>query len=183
MDKILEKFTSIPTYYIEIGVFSEDTKRDEDVPEKKTTTKKLTKKKLTKKKFRKKEEDEDEGVTNAQLLFIHENGSYLKKPIIPKRPVLAMTIKHAKKEWVNNTIKKAITEYVKSGYDIRAYENELKKLCMRMENYARDIIYLNDGRLVANSPSTIRGKKDIGNHPLFRTSQLARSISCRLIKS
>ena len=181
MDKILEKFTSIPTYYIEIGVFSEDTKRDEDVPEKKTTTKKLAKKKLTKKKFRKKEEDE--GVTNAQLLFIHENGSYLKKPIIPKRPVLAMTIKHAKKEWVNNTIKKAITEYVKSGYDIRAYENELKKLCMRMENYARDIIYLNDGRLVANSPSTIRGKKDIGNHPLFRTSQLARSISCRLIKS
>lgn len=181
MDKILEKFTSIPTYYIEIGVFSEDTKRDEDVPEKKTTMKKLTKKKLTKKKFRKKEEDE--GVTNAQLLFIHENGSYIKKPIIPKRPVLAMTIKHAKKEWLNNTIKQAIMEYVKSGYDIRAYENELKKLCMKMENYARDIIYLNDGRLVANSPSTIRGKKDIGNHPLFRTGQLARSISCRLIKA
>ena len=181
MDNILENFTSIPTYYIEIGVFSEDTKRDEEISEKKMIAKKLTKKKLTKKKFRKKEEDE--GVTNAQLLFIHENGSYLKKPIIPKRPVLAMTIEHAKKEWANNTIKKAITEYVKSGYDIRAYENELKKLCMKMENYARDIIYLNDGRLVANSPSTIRGKKDIGNHPLFRTSQLARSISCRLIKS
>ena len=183
MDSIFEKFREIPTYYIEIGVFSEDAKRDEEIQEKKIITKKLTKKKLTKKKFRKKEEDEDEGVTNAQLLFIHENGSYLKKPIIPKRPVLAMTIKHAKKEWVNNTIKKAIIEYVKSGYDIRAYENELKKLCMKMENYARDIIYLNDGRLVANSPSTIRGKKDIGNHPLFRTSQLAKSISCRLIKS
>ena len=183
MDNIFEKFREIPTYYIEIGVFSEDAKRDEEIQEKKIITKKLTKKKLTKKKFRKKEEDEDEGVTNAQLLFIHENGSYLKKPIIPKRPVLAMTIKHAKKEWVNNTIKKAIIEYVKSGYDIRAYENELKNLCMKMENYARDIIYLNDGRLVANSPSTIRGKKDIGNHPLFRTSQLARSISCRLIKS
>ena len=183
MDSIFEKFREIPTYYIEIGVFSEDAKRDEEIQEKKIITKKLTKKKLTKKKFRKKEEDEDEGVTNAQLLFIHENGSYLKNPIIPKRPVLAMTIKHAKKEWVNNTIKKAIIEYVKSGYDIRAYENELKKLCMKMENYARDIIYLNDGRLVANSPSTIRGKKDIGNHPLFRTSQLAKSISCRLIKS
>ena len=183
MDNIFEKFREIPTYYIEIGVFSEDAKRDEEIQEKKIITKKLTKKKLTKKKFRKKEEDEDEGVTNAQLLYIHENGSYIKKPIIPKRPVLAMTIKHAKKEWVNNTIKKAIIEYVKSGYDIRAYENELKKLCMKMENYARDIIYLNDGRLVANSPSTIRGKKDIGNHPLFRTSQLAKSISCRLIKS
>lgn len=182
MDSIFEKFREIPTYYIEIGVFSEDAKRDEEIQEKKIITKKLTKKKLTKKKFRKKEDDEEEGVTNAQLLYIHENGSYIK-PIIPKRPVLAMTIKHAKKEWVNNTIKKAIIEYVKSGYDIRAYENELKKLCMRMENYARDIIYLNDGRLVANSPSTIRGKKDIGNHPLFRTSQLARSISCRLIKS
>ena len=183
MDSIFEKFREIPTYHIEIGVFSEDAKRDEEIQEKKIITKKLTKKKLTKKKFRKKEDDEEEGVTNAQLLYIHENGSYIKKPIIPKRPVLAMTIKHAKKEWVNNTIKKAIIEYVKSGYDIRAYENELKKLCMRMENYARDIIYLNDGRLVANSPSTIRGKKDIGNHPLFRTSQLAKSISCRLIKS
>ena len=183
MDNIFEKFREIPTYYIEIGVFSEDTKRDEDAPEKKTTTKKLTKKKLAKKESKKKDEDEDEGITNSQLLYIHENGSYLKKPIIPKRPVLAMTIKHAKKEWLDDTIKKAIIEYVKSGYDIRAYENELKKLCMKMENYARDIIYLNDGRLVANSPSTIRGKKDIGNHPLFRTSQLARSISCRLIKS
>ena len=181
MDNIFEKFTSIPTYYIEIGVFSEDTKRDEDVPEKKTTTEKLTKKKLAKKESKKK--DEDEGITNSQLLYIHENGSYLKKPIIPKRPVLAMTIKHAKKEWLDDTIKKAIIEYVKSGYDIKAYENELKKLCMKMENYARDIIYLNDGRLEANSPSTIRGKKNIGNHPLFRTSQLAKSIACRLVKS
>ena len=183
MDNILEKFTSIPTYYIEIGVFSEDTKRDEDAPEKKTTTKKLTKKKLAKKESKKKDEGEDEGITNSQLLYIHENGSYLKKPIIPKRPVLAMTIKHAKKEWLDDTIKKAIIEYVKSGYDIKAYENELKKLCMKMENYARDIIYLNDGRLEANSPSTIRGKKNIGNHPLFRTSQLAKSITCRLVKS
>ena len=52
-----------------------------------------------------------------------------------------------------------------------------------MENYARDIIYLNDGRLAPNTPKTIKGKKEIGNHPLFRTGQLARSISCRLVKS
>ena len=52
MDSIFEKFREIPTYYVEIGVFSEDAKRDEEIQEKKIITKKLTKKKLTKKKFR-----------------------------------------------------------------------------------------------------------------------------------
>ena len=38
-------------------------------------------------------------------------------------------------------------------------------------------------QLFLDTPKTIKGKKEIGNHPLFRTGQLARSISCRLVKS
>ena len=162
MDSIFEKFREIPTYYIEIGVFSEDGERQKDADKKTKDVIRL-------------------GVNNAELMYIHENGSPINR--IPARPVLQMTINQAKKEWLENAIMRAINAYVRSGFNIKEYEKELKNLCMKMENYARDIIYLNDGRLVANSPSTIRGKKDIGNHPLFRTSQLARSISCRLIKS
>ena len=162
MDSIFEKFREIPTYYIEIGVFSEDGERQKDADKKTKDVIRL-------------------GVNNAELMYIHENGSPINR--IPARPVLQMTINQAKKEWLENAIMRAINAYVRSGFNIKEYEKELKNLCMKMENYARDIIYLNDGRLVANSPSTIRGKKDIGNHPLFRTGQLARSISCRLIKS
>lgn len=47
-----------------------------------------------------------------------------------------------------------------------------------MESYARHIIYDNDGRLEPNSPVVVKAKK--GNHPLFVTGQLARSITCTL---
>jgi hypothetical protein len=57
---------------------------------------------------------------------------------------------------------------------------ELGRFCMRLQNYARDIIYSNDGRLAPNAPSVAKRKK--GNHPLFDTGQLARSIICRYVK-
>ena len=41
MDSIFEKFREIPTYYIEIGVFSEDGERQKDA-DKKTKTIRLT---------------------------------------------------------------------------------------------------------------------------------------------
>ena len=78
------------------------------------------------------------------------------------------------------TIEKAINNYIASGFNLSAYENELNKLCIKMENYARDIIYSNDGRLKPNSEKVAKKKK--GNHPLFDTGQLARSITCRLIR-
>ena len=160
MDNIFEKFREIPTYYIEIGVFSEDGERQKDADKKTKDVIRL-------------------GINNAELMYIHENGSPINR--IPARPVLQMTINHAKKEWLENAIMRAINAYVRSGFNLKAYEKELERLCMKMEKYARDIIYLNDGRLAPNAPSVAKRKK--GNHPLFDTGQLARSISCRLIKS
>ena len=112
-------------------------------------------------------------------MYIHENGSPLNH--IPKRPVLKMTIDYAKKYLLKDTLAKAVKSYVENGFDLKAYERELTKMCLKMENYARDIIYSNDGRLAPNTPNVARRKK--GNHPLFDTGQLARSITCRLVKS
>jgi hypothetical protein len=117
------------------------------------------------------------GLTNAELMFIHENGSPMRN--IPSRPVLDMTIKWAMNEKFNDTIDTCINGIL-SGWSKKEVENELNKLCVRMEDYARHIIYDNDGRLIPNSPRVAKAKK--GNHPLFDTGQLARSITCQLDK-
>lgn len=150
-DEFAEKLNSLPSYEIEIGVISADTNRKEKVRV---------------------------GVTNAELMFIHENGSPLQH--IPARPVLQMTIDYTNKNLLDKSINKALASYMESNFNVEAFELELKKLCMRMESYARKIIYSNDGRLAPNAPSTIAKKGD--NHPLFDTGQLARSITCRLVK-
>lgn len=147
-ESIRKYFDKIPEYQIQIGVFSQKTKRKSTV---------------------------SIGITNAELMFIHENGSPLRH--IPARPVLKMTLTYAN-TLLKDTIKRALIEYSKNG--VEGLEKELNKLCIRMENYAREIIYSNDGRLAPNSPSVVARKK--GNHPLFDTGQLARSITCKLVR-
>lgn len=147
-ESLRKYLASIPEYQIQIGVFSTKTKR-------KTTY--------------------SVGITNAELMFIHENGSPLRH--IPARPVLKMTIKYGN-TLLAKTMTKALKAFTETG--IEGLERELNKLCIRMENYAREIIYSNDGRLEPNAPSVARRKK--GNHPLFDTGQLARSITCKLVQ-
>lgn len=117
------------------------------------------------------------GITNAEILYINENGSPLQH--LPARPVLDMTIK-----WANNsgivekTIDNALRMFLTK--DVKDVDIEMKKLALKIQNYARQIIYSNDGRLAPNASSV--AKKKGGNHPLFNTGQLARSITCRVIK-
>jgi len=148
--KILEILNK---YRIEIGVFSSDKERKDE------------------------EEKISLGLTNAELMYIHENGSPGR---IPPRPVLDMTISYCRDKLLNKTINKIIDKVLNDNWKEKEIESELKKLCTRLQNYARDIIYLNDGRLEANAPSVAKRKK--GNHPLFDTGQLARSITCQLVK-
>lgn len=147
-ESIRKYITSIPQYLIEIGVFSEKTKRKEKV---------------------------SVGITNAELMFIHENGSPLHH--LPARPVLKMTLAYGT-SLLKNTMAKGLKAYLASG--VSGLEKELNKLCIRMENYAREIIYSNDGRLAPNAPSVAKRKHS--NHPLFDTGQLARSITCKLVR-
>lgn len=79
---------------------------------------------------------------------------------------------------IKSVMQKALKAYVEVGE--QGLEKELNKMCIRMENYAREIIYSNDGRLAPNAPSVAARKK--GNHPLFDTGQLARSITCKLVR-
>lgn len=151
IDKETEAYSVFSDYIIEIGVISAHKKR--------------------------KEEKVKVDITNAMLMCIHENGSPLKK--IPSRPVLKMTIDYARKELFPGVIDACTKGIFLNGWDKEKVIKELNKMCIRMENYARDIIYLNDGRLKPNKPSTVKAKGY--NHPLFQTSQLARSITCRLI--
>ena len=98
---------SIPEYQIQIGVFSTKTKR-------KTTY--------------------SVGITNAELMFIHENGSPLHH--LPARPVLKMTIEYGN-TLIKSVMQKALKAYVEVGE--QGLEKELNKMCVRMENYAREI--------------------------------------------
>lgn len=150
LSEIEKLFEKLPTYIIELGVFSMDSQRKQTVKV---------------------------GITNAELMFIHENGSPLHN--LPARPVLQMTIDYANKHLLQQTIDRCVELYLLS-FDEASIETELDKLCLKMEKYARKIIYSNDGRLAPNSPSTIAQKGD--NHPLFDTGQLARSITCKLVK-
>lgn len=152
MSKLTEMWMILNKYQVEIGVFSNSSKRTDKVI--------------------------INDITNAELMFIHENGSPLQH--IPKRPVLDMSIRYAIKKIVPQylkTIEKAILDERSTSDFI---ETTLKQMCMDIQSYAQDLIYKNDGRLQRNAPSVIKQKK--GNHPLFNTGQLARSIQCQLIK-
>lgn len=116
------------------------------------------------------------GMTNAELMFVHENGSPLRN--IPARPVLQMTIDYANQNLISKTVDKCI-DLILNGKE-NEVETELNRLAIKIENYARKIIYSNDGRLAPNAPSTIARKGD--NHPLFDTGQLSRSITCRVVQ-
>lgn len=151
LSELRENLKHVPHYIIEIGVVDQRTNRKE--------TAKV-------------------GITNADLMFIHENGSPTRS--IPSRPVLQMTIDWARVNLINETLTKFYKVLIESSFNYPLAEKEFEKMCMRMQTYARKIIYSNDGRLAPNAPSTIARKGD--NHPLFDTGQLARSITCTLRK-
>lgn len=154
LEDTLQQLNSIPSYYIEVGVITTHSGRKHSV----TAT---------------------VGITNAELMFIHEFGSPLNN--IPARPVLQMTLQWARQNLFNKSLSKALESYINNGCDLQKFEEELEKMCLKIERYARKLIYSNDGRLAPNAPSTVAAKGF--NHPLFQTGQLARSITCRLVKA
>lgn len=148
-EKESELIESLSKYSIEIGVISEDTGRKETV---------------------------SYGITNAELMQIHENGSPTKN--IPARPVLDLTIMWTEQHLIKRVLDIIIEGVFEKNWGKVEIERELSRMCIRMENHAREIIYDNDGTLAPNSPQVAKRKK--GNHPLFDTGQLARSITCKL---
>lgn len=139
-------------YVIEIGVIDANTKRKETL---------------------------SVGLTNAEVLYINEHGSHINK--LPPRPVLHMTIRYAQKSGlIQRTIHKCIENVLHNDWTQKDVENELNRMCIRMQNYCTDLIMKNDGRLAPNAPSVAKRKG--GNHPLFDTGQLVGAITCRCVK-
>ena len=147
---VLDAYNSINDYKIEIGVISSNTNRKE--------------------KF-------NVGITNAELMFIHENGSPIRN--LPSRPVLQLTLQYTINSLLPQTLKRIEEGCFKHSWTKNDVELELKKMCIRMQNYAKNIIYRSD-LLAPNKPTTIKAKGS--DRPLLDTGQLARSITCRLIK-
>lgn len=139
---------TLPVYEIDIGVISGKSKKRKD-------------------------EGSEKGLTNAEILFINENGSPLRG--IPARPVLEKTIHWIDAEIAFNGIVDKISEkYIDSDYDDELLDKEVNKFCLRIQNHARQLIYDNNNEFEPNAPSVAKRKG--GNHPLFNTGQLARSI-------
>lgn len=149
-EKATETYRSVNDYSIEIGVVEEKTKR------KLATV----------------------GITNAQLMFIHENGSPLKH--IPARPVLQYTIQDVIKTLLPTTLKRIEDGCFNHNWTKADVKLELEKMCVRMQSIARRIVFRSD-RLAKNSPATIKAKGSA--QPLVDTGQLGRSITCQLVMS
>lgn len=159
IDESTSTISHLNDYAFEIGIISDHTTRKK--------SKRKSKLKLKKSK----------DITNAELMFIHEHGSKLKH--IPKRPVLGMTLNYAKTYLLPKEIPRLIDNCIDKHWDINTLEKELKKIAIKLQNYARWIIYQSD-KLAPNKKSTIRAKKS--DRPLLNTGQLARSITCRVVK-
>ncbi len=111
----------------------------------------------------------DNDINNAELLFIHTNGSPLKK--IPARPVLKPALA-ANQQNISKEIAASVTAAVAGDHDM-AVKN-MKRAALRGQNAARS--WFTDGRnsWAPNAPATIRRKGS--NRPLIDTGALRASI-------
>lgn len=191
LDKDLKTLNQINNYQIEIGVIAGKSKERKIIKA---------------------------DMNNAELLFIQEEGSPARN--IPKRPVLDLTLMYANYILLPKVLDKCTDNVINNNWKEAEVEKELKIMCMEMENFARDLIYDNNGAFDDNALSTqvVKGIKKLSkkqrkraieiltnkengdinnkielikkryskfqliNHPLFDTGQLARSITCRLVK-
>ena len=159
----------IPFYIIKIGVFIDS---DKDIRTKERYINDKGEPKIRKKK------DPKKGLTNAEIMFIMENGSPMNN--IPHRPVLKKTVKYAQDNLRDKFLIRALKEYFSHYMDLRYFENELLIMCMDMEKYAKKGIRRRELGLIPNKLSTIEKKhSDI---PLLDTGQLANSIQARLYR-
>lgn len=122
-------------------------------------------------------EDEDKatGVTNAELLFIHTNGSPINN--IPPRPVIEPALKDDS-ERISQMMKKA-GELAMEGKESEAIQ-QLKKTGMRGQNVSRAWFTSPNNNWPPNSPSVDAAKRAKGStdpKPLIDTGELRKSIT------
>ena len=123
---------------------------------------------------RRKEDGEKVAITNAELMFIHTNGS--PRNNIPARPVIEPAIEDDK-ERISKMFKDAWQTMMNQGKD--AAMKKLKLIGMRAQNVCRAWFVNPKNNWPPNSPATIAAKRAKGAtkpRPLIDTGQLRRSI-------
>lgn len=124
------------------------------------------------------EEEQNNEVTNAELLYIHTNGSPVRN--IPSRPVIEPAIRNDSERLHKMMAKSA--QYAFDGDNEKALD-QLKKTGMRGQNISRDWFYDEDNGWPPDSPGTIQAKKSKhkvkGYEPrtLIDTGQMRNAIT------
>ena len=117
----------------------------------------------------------EDGITNAELLYIHTNGSEIKN--IPARPVIEPALKKDK-ERLNKMMGKA-SRLAFEGNKQEAIR-QLKLVGMRGQNISRAWFVNPENGWPPNSPRTYQKKLDKGStdpKPLIDTGELRKSIT------
>jgi hypothetical protein len=109
-------------------------------------------------------------VNNAELLFIHTNGSPVNG--IPPRPVLEPAIKK-NQERVSNNLQKAVDAAVEGRQ--KDIMSALEMAGMDGQNIARAFFTDSDNGFAPNDPSTIKRKGS--DKPLIDTGEMRKSIT------
>lgn len=118
---------------------------------------------------------EDEEITNAELLFIHTNGSLINN--VPARPVVEPAIKNDSAR-LSKMLGQAFV-YALSG-DFSRASDQLKKTGMRGQKVVRAWFTNPKNNWPPNSPGVATAKRKKGStdpRPLIDTGELIRSIT------
>lgn len=118
---------------------------------------------------------DDKTVTNAELLFIHTNGSPVNN--VPARPVIEPAL-----EKDSDRLSKMMEKVVLSALenDFEKAEKNLKLTGMRGQNVSRAWFTDPENKWPPNSPSVERAKRKKGStnpRPLIDTGELRKSIT------
>lgn len=123
---------------------------------------------------------EGEEITNAELLFIHTNGSPVNN--IPARPVIEPAIKY-NKDRISEMLRKSAQAFI-DGSRIKAYE-QLERVGIYAQNICRGWFTNPNNGWPPNSPSVIKVKMKKGAtepRPLIDTGELRKSITYVIVK-
>ena len=162
INNINKRLEDCPQYVLEFGVFA-GTEKDKRAKER------------IKGKIRTKV-DTETGLTNAEIMFIMENGSPLRN--VPARPVLDITRKYALESLVPDVEEQIINIWLTNDKQtaLAKIQDVVDALALRIEAYVKTGIRRKQFDLAPNALSTIEAKgSDI---PLLNTGQLANSITC-----
>lgn len=120
-------------------------------------------------------EDNSEGITNAELLFIHTNGSPINN--VPARPVVEPAIEDDQER-----LTRMLTQSYLLAFSGRIQDAllQLQKTGMRAQNIARNWFVNPKNGWPPNSPGVQAAKRKKGStnpRPLIDTGELRKSIT------